>query len=62
MFSEAEERPHLLVVRAGTLDDPEIAVADAVIWTALAPSWAHIDPRVPHFEGQPSAPVVTKSD
>jgi hypothetical protein len=46
----------------GTLDDPEIAVASAVIWTASAPSWAHVDPDLPHFEGQPPAPVVTKSD
>ncbi len=55
LFSEAEERPHLIVVRAGTLDDPEIAVTDAVIWTASAPSWAHLDPALPHFAGQPPA-------
>ena len=59
--SQAEERPQLIVVRAGTLDDPEIAVAQALIWTASAPSWAHSDPDLPHFEGQPPAPVVTRS-
>lgn len=37
MFSEAEERPHLIIVRAGTLDDPGIARPDAVIWTSEAP-------------------------
>ena len=60
MFSEAEERPHLIIVRAGTLDDPEIAGPSGVIWTASAPSWAHINPDLQHFEGQPPAPAVPK--
>ena len=34
LFSEAESRPHLIFVRAGSLDDPEIARPAAVIWTA----------------------------
>jgi len=62
VFSQAEERPHLLVIRAGTLDDPGIAVTDTVIWSASAPSWAHIDPDLPRFEGQPPPPVVPKGD
>src|SRR5688572_379176 len=37
VFSESEERPALLIVRAGTLDDPELAVVSAAIWTAAAP-------------------------
>jgi hypothetical protein len=53
LFSEAESRPHLIFVRAGTLDDPEIARPAAVIWTARAPSWACIDERLPGWEGQP---------
>jgi hypothetical protein len=56
MFSEAEERPHLIVVRAGTLDDPEIAVAGAVIWTASAPSWAYIDPDLRALRGSHQRP------
>lgn len=51
--SEAEERPHLVIVRAGTLDHPERAVPQGTIWTASAPAWAHIDPDLPHFAGQP---------
>src|SRR5688500_11798105 len=43
LFSEAEVRPHLIFVRAGTLDDPEIARPVATIWTKQAPSWACID-------------------
>ena len=60
MFSESEARPHLLIVRAGTLGDREIAKASGVIWTKSAPGWAYIDPDVPHFEGQPPAPAPAK--
>jgi hypothetical protein len=56
MFSEAESRPHLIFVRAGTLDDPEVAKPAATIWTAKAPSWACIDGSLPSFEGQPPPP------
>ena len=57
MFSEAETRPHLIFVRAGTLDQPELAKPAATIWTASAPKWACIDERLPHFEGQPPPPA-----
>lgn len=58
MFSEAESRPHLVFVRAGTLDNPEWARPSQVIWRASAPSWAHIDAELPHLDGQPP-PVAT---
>jgi hypothetical protein len=57
MFSEAESRPHLIFVRAGTLDDAGIARPAATIWTASAPKWACIDERLPRFEGQPPPPA-----
>src|ERR1700733_12828747 len=53
LFSEAEARPHLIFVRAGTLDNPEIAKPVLSIWTSEAPSWACIDTRIPHIEHQP---------
>lgn len=53
MFSEAEVRPHLILVRAGTLETPEIAKPAMTIWTSQAPSWAVIDPTIQRFEGQP---------
>ena len=53
LFSEAETRPHLIFVRAGSLDDPEIAKPSCTIWVAKAPSWACIDARLPQIEGQP---------
>ena len=57
LFSEAESRPHLIFVRAGTLDDPEIARPAAMIWAASAPSWAIMADHLPRFEGQPPPPA-----
>jgi hypothetical protein len=53
IFSLAESRPHLTIVRAGTLDDPEIGKPQAAIWTSEAPSWACFDPELTLFERQP---------
>jgi hypothetical protein len=54
--SAAEQRPHLLVIRSGTLDDAGRYAPRANIWTASAPSWAHIDESLPGFAGQPPPP------
>ena len=35
-------------IRAGTLDDPETMAPQAVIWADSAPSWAVLDPALPH--------------
>jgi hypothetical protein len=53
MFSEAEARPHLIFVRAGTLDDPAIARPSMTIWTSQAPVWACINPALPRVAKQP---------
>jgi hypothetical protein len=53
LFSEAETRPHLVFVRVGTLDDPEIARPAATIWTRSAPTWACIDTSLPRVDRQP---------
>jgi hypothetical protein len=57
LFSEAEARPHLIFVRAGTLDDPELARPSSTIWTSKAPSWACIDATLPRVEQQPPPPT-----
>ena len=59
IFSEAQSRPWLVVVRAGTLDDPAIARPTSTIWTASAPAWAHIEPDPANCAGQPP-PVAAK--
>jgi hypothetical protein len=45
--STAESRPHLIFIRAGTLDDTSIARPQATIWTSAAPDWACIDEALP---------------
>ena len=53
LFSEAEARPHLIFVRAGSLDDPNIAEPAMTIWTASAPRWACIHADLPRVQRQP---------
>ena len=36
-------------IRAGTLDDPELMAPTAIIWVSSAPSWASLDPKLPHY-------------
>jgi hypothetical protein len=52
--SASSARPQLLILRAGTLDHPDIATPAMNIWTASAPHWAHLDPDVPATPGQPA--------
>jgi len=54
LFSEAEPRPNVIIVRVGTLDDPELGKPEAAIWTRSAPKWACFDPALPWTEGQPA--------
>jgi len=51
--SRAEIRPHLIFLRAGTLDDPSLVRPVMNIWTRQAPQWAHLDPDLPMVAGQP---------
>ena len=54
LFSAADSRPHLLIIRTGALDDQELARPSANIWTASAPSWACMDASLPKIAGQPA--------
>ena len=53
LFSEAEARPHLVFVRVGTFDDPNLASPAMSIWTSAAPRLACIDAALPRVEKQP---------
>ena len=53
LFCEADSRPHLVFVRVGSLDDPNIVRPAMSIWTASAPDWACIDKDIPQVPGQP---------
>jgi len=59
LYSSAEVRPQFVFVRAGTLDDPEVATPAMTIWTSQAPSWACIASELPRVEHQPPPPVST---
>jgi len=50
--TEMLAHPDVINVRAGTLDDPQIARPIAQIWTSLAQPWA-IAPDVQAFEENP---------
>ena len=58
IFSMAEVRSHILIIRAGTLDDQDNVKIDALIWTSSAPKWVYLDPSILQFEKQPPAPTV----
>ena len=53
IFSKSDARPHLVIIRSGALDDPELLAPQATIWTDEAPGWAQIDPSLPRFARQP---------
>ena len=53
LFSQSLARPHLIVVRAGALDDPDLARPESIIWSASAPSWSAGLSDLPSIEGQP---------
>jgi len=58
MYSRTvEPKGQPMRVRAGTLDDPELIAPTAIIWADSAPSWAPLDPKLPHHpKGPPGAP------
>jgi hypothetical protein len=51
--SQADVRPHLIFLRAGTLDHPAIIAPAMNIWTKEAPQWVDLDPDLPMVAGQP---------
>ena len=53
VWSESSGYPELLVLRAGSLDDPERFRPGARVYAAAAPSWDHLDPALPSFAGMP---------
>jgi hypothetical protein len=59
MYSTTLEPTGLPIrVRVGTLDNPELLAPQAIIWCASAPSWALLDPDIPHHpKGPDSAPL-----
>lgn len=53
LFSASDARPHLVIVRAGALDDPSAIKPSMTIWTDSAPPYACIDASIPSTPRQP---------
>jgi hypothetical protein len=53
VWNEPLAAPHLLVMKAGNLDDISWARPVGSIWTASKAPWVEIDLSQPHFPGQP---------
>ena len=53
IYSQRENNPGMVVVRAGTLDSGEGMKITANIWTKSARPWAYIDPATEQNPGQP---------
>lgn len=58
LFSRADVRPHLRVVRVGNLDDPSSVTPGVNIWAASAPAWACLDAALERVDGQPPPPAA----
>lgn len=52
LTSESTVRPHLIFIRAGALDDPNLMGPQATIWTDEAPRWALISDEIPSHPAQ----------
>ena len=53
LTSAALSRPHLIFLRIGTLDDPNLLGPQITIWTEQAPDWACISTEIPQLQQQP---------
>src|SRR5262249_36977748 len=56
VFTQSDARLHMIGVRAGTLDDPEIGKPQMTIWTSSAPSCAVFEPNIQQDERQSPTP------
>ena len=52
IWNEPLATPHILIMKAGNLDDMSWAEPIGNIWTASKAPWVTIDESAPHFPGQ----------
>jgi hypothetical protein len=53
IYSERETNPGMVVVRAGSFDNPGEMKITTHIWTKSARAWSYIDPASTRIAGQP---------
>jgi hypothetical protein len=57
IYSQRDNAPENVVVRAGTLDDaPDMKITNN-IWTKSRRPWSYVDPASKQHPGQPDAPA-----
>jgi hypothetical protein len=49
LFTKVDAFPHLVWIKAGSLDEPELAKPSHQTWTQYAVTWAHINEDLPSF-------------
>ncbi len=55
LFSQRVETPGMMVLKVGSLDEPESLKLGMNIWTGSALPWIHIDESIPnHKENRPA--------
>jgi hypothetical protein len=64
IYSKNAGMPGIVFPRASTLDDPEMAKPQMIVYASRAPSWDYLDPALPAFpampEGGPQRIVAAK--
>ncbi len=53
IYSKNSSMPEMVFPRASSLDDPEIAKPQMVVYASRAPSWDYVDPELPSFPEMP---------
>jgi hypothetical protein len=53
VYAENAGRPDTLMLRAGSLDDPELFRPAMIVYAEGAPSWDHLDPALPSVPRMP---------
>ncbi len=55
LFGKSTGMPGLMVIKAGSLDDPGVFKPAMNIFTASALPWDHMDPNLPSFPAMPES-------
>ena len=53
VYSRNSSMPGMIFLRASSLDDPEVAQPQMVVYASRGPSWDHVDPDLPTFPDMP---------
>lgn len=56
LFGKPQSMPGMILVTAGTMDDPENFTSQMSIYTKSCPSWQTYDKNIPAFDAMPPKP------